>query len=250
MSENPPLKVPLNKGSKAASEGAAKDTRNTYVQLIEAAERLFGQRGLDGVTLKEITRAAGQRNESALHYHFGSKRKLVQAIFAYRGERIDRRRVALLDELERDGKLDDLRAVIEATMRPVAEQMRQPDGHSFILFAAQIANDPASDIPAGAAHSPLQGIQRANDLLGAILGDLPPDILRLRLRALIELTFSTFSTWLRTQSGNAHQAVRHTPEAHALFVSNFIDSLAAMMSAPLSPQTKRALKQFSQDNGP
>src|SRR3546814_1363010 len=58
----------------------------TRVLLIEAAERLFATRGIDGVTLAQIQLAAGQSNSSVIGYHFGSKDGLVQAI-------LDRKRV-------------------------------------------------------------------------------------------------------------------------------------------------------------
>ena len=52
----------------------------TREQLILAGERLFALSGLDSVSLRQINSAAGQRNSSAAHYHFGSKEALVQAI--------------------------------------------------------------------------------------------------------------------------------------------------------------------------
>ena len=54
----------------------------TRERLIVAAERLFAEHGFDGVTLKQITAEAGQRNASALQYHFGSRVDLVRAIVA------------------------------------------------------------------------------------------------------------------------------------------------------------------------
>ena len=50
--------------------------------MIRAGERLFGESGIDGVSLREVAAAAGQGNTSAVRYHFGSKDGLVAAIFA------------------------------------------------------------------------------------------------------------------------------------------------------------------------
>jgi AcrR family transcriptional regulator len=50
-------------------------------QIVLAAERLFAERGLDGVSLREIGAAVGNANNSAVQYHFGSKDQLVRAIF-------------------------------------------------------------------------------------------------------------------------------------------------------------------------
>ena len=50
------------------------------VAAIDAAEALFAERGLDGVTTREILDAAGQKNQSALQYHFGSREGLILAL--------------------------------------------------------------------------------------------------------------------------------------------------------------------------
>ena len=53
---------------------------NTRLWLIETAERLFAERGIDNVSLREINRAAGQKNVAALHYHFGTRESLLEAM--------------------------------------------------------------------------------------------------------------------------------------------------------------------------
>ena len=50
------------------------------MSLIETAERLFAEKGIDNVSLREINRAAGQKNVAALHYHFGTRESLLEAI--------------------------------------------------------------------------------------------------------------------------------------------------------------------------
>ncbi len=47
---------------------------------MRAAEKLFASRSIDSVSLNEITVAAGQKNRTALRYHFGSRDGLLQAI--------------------------------------------------------------------------------------------------------------------------------------------------------------------------
>jgi AcrR family transcriptional regulator len=52
----------------------------TRARLLDAAVLLFAERGLGGVSLREINEAAGQRNTNALHYHFGDRDGLIGAI--------------------------------------------------------------------------------------------------------------------------------------------------------------------------
>ena len=60
----------------------ARDPGPARRSLVAAGERLFAERGIRAVSLREINKAAGQRNSSALHYHFGSREGLLRALLA------------------------------------------------------------------------------------------------------------------------------------------------------------------------
>jgi AcrR family transcriptional regulator len=82
----------------------------TYIALIEAAERLFGRSGVDGVTTREIQEAAGSANKNVISYYFGGKEALVDAIYRYRMPAMEARRAELLDTLDRSGAGEDKQA--------------------------------------------------------------------------------------------------------------------------------------------
>ena len=73
--------------------------------LLDAAERLIAEHGFE-VPLRDIAKAAGQRNNSAVNYHFHSRQDLVDAVVARR---------LLPMELERERMLDELGADLDAT---------------------------------------------------------------------------------------------------------------------------------------
>jgi AcrR family transcriptional regulator len=113
--------------------------RDTRQQLILAAERLFADRGIEGVSLREINLAAKQRNTSAAHYHFGSKDALIDAIFEFRRSEIGKRRDEMLDELEHGGRSADPRALAEALVMPLAaEVQRGPEAGRYLEFLAHL----------------------------------------------------------------------------------------------------------------
>src|SRR6201994_5140502 len=91
---------------------------STKEQIVLAPERLFAERGCDGVSLREIGAAAGSGNNSAVQYHFGSKEQLVVAIFENRLTYIDERRAVLLAQLAPR----DVRAWVECYVLPLLEQ--------------------------------------------------------------------------------------------------------------------------------
>ena len=97
----------------------------TRQKIIDAAEALMAERGVEAVSINEIVKAAGQRNPSALNYHFGNKAGVVQAVFDRHTPRIEQRRQQLLDALPASPSLHGL---IEALVLPLAEQVDQPDG--------------------------------------------------------------------------------------------------------------------------
>ncbi len=219
---------------------ASKDTttvkRDTRAHLILTAEKLFGDRGIHGVTLKEINVAAGQRNESALHYHFGSKSALVDAIMKHRVKVIDARRIAALDKLQQEGGEGDLRSLLKASFMPMVELLGSEDGVRFVRFLAQVLNDPDFDLPSLALRADFEGIRRSNALIIAALGDLPPEIAIQRQRFIVEMVVSSLAIWTRH-----HDAVAETA-AREFFSANLFDSIIGFLTAPVSAETLEALK--------
>ena len=95
----------------------------TRGRVLDAAERLFAERGIEAVSIRDITRAA-KANLAAINYHFGTKQELVAEIFSRRLTPLSRERLALLDEVERKagGKPARLEDILEALFRPAVEQ--------------------------------------------------------------------------------------------------------------------------------
>lgn len=107
--------------------------------ILQAAERLFSQRGIDGVSLREITSAAGVNSASA-HYHFGSKEAVLEALFALRARPIAERRQQLLSQLKLDRrgrpKLED---VLRAFLQPALDLQCTSEGIAFTMLRARMA---------------------------------------------------------------------------------------------------------------
>jgi AcrR family transcriptional regulator len=87
-------------------------------RILSAAARLFAARGLAGVGLREITAEAGV-NLAAVNYHFGSKERLLEALFAQRARPITEERLRLLALCAPGpGRKPMLEQVLEAFLRP------------------------------------------------------------------------------------------------------------------------------------
>jgi AcrR family transcriptional regulator len=123
-------------GARRAAPRARK--RNTPELVIDVAERLFGQHGLQGVSLRQIGLAAGGANHFAVQYHFGDKDKLVRAIFERRLQALESRRAKMLNEVTEAGRLGDVRALMEVLFRPIADEKNSEGRRSYAAFLVGI----------------------------------------------------------------------------------------------------------------
>ena len=90
----------------------------TQERLILEAERLFGERGIDGVTMRMICDAADQKFAGSVQYHFGDLLGLLYAVFEYRETQLQPQRRELLEQGRRDGRLDDVRYLLRVLFQP------------------------------------------------------------------------------------------------------------------------------------
>ena len=110
----------MTETARSLPRGGSRQTRAT---LVATATQLYAERGLDNVSLAEINRAAGQRNATALHYHFGGKQGLIQAIFDKHRPRVAVLREPLLAAVATPATLQQLAAVL---IVPLLEQVVDP----------------------------------------------------------------------------------------------------------------------------
>jgi len=96
------------------------ESPSTRDLLLDAAARLFAERGIDNVSIAEIVRAAHQRNASAVHYHFGNRDEVLRCVLARHVPAIAQRRHELLEQA-RARPARDVRSAAEAVVRPITE---------------------------------------------------------------------------------------------------------------------------------
>lgn len=84
--------------AKATADGND-DERDTKSRIIAVAERMIAEHGVQRFSIRDISREAGV-NLAAIHYHFGSKERLIAEVLARQVSLINAERLALLDKLE------------------------------------------------------------------------------------------------------------------------------------------------------
>ena len=129
----------------ATAEQPKKAPAETQERVLEVAERLFAERGLDAVSIRDIIAAAGA-NLGAINYHFGTKERLIEAVFERRLVPSTQERLRALEAVERAAgdRPPKLEAVLEAIFRPVIEEAMDPKrgGATFGKLMARSFVDP------------------------------------------------------------------------------------------------------------
>jgi len=116
------------------------DTRD---QILDTAERLFAEFGIDGVSIRTIT-AEARVNLAAIHYHFGSKEALVKEVFVRRIDPLNRERLRLLDDLlarslPQKPKLEELVRILVGP--PLRLWLQAEKGETFTRLCGRIYSE-------------------------------------------------------------------------------------------------------------
>ncbi|GGU27866.1 TetR/AcrR family transcriptional regulator [Lentzea flava] len=108
--------------------------------ILTAAERLFAEHGVLAVSNRQVSEAAGQGNNTAVGYHFGTKADLVRAIARKHLAQIEERRQQMLAEI---GDSTELRDWLSCLVRPVTDHLTEVGSPTwFARFGAQVMTDP------------------------------------------------------------------------------------------------------------
>lgn len=217
-------------------------SERTREQLILAAERLFAQSGFDSVSLRQINSAAGQRNSSAAHYHFGSKEELVKAIHEYRGERINQRRHAMLAAMSA-AEREQVRPLMKALVYPIVAEIEEAGGGNFIMFLSQFCSNPALDLVSMWRTHLSESVGAVYQHLRGVLPEIPEEVAGMRFGLMWVAMINALADRQRLATAGPGEAAiaRALP---VLFVSNVVDMLCGAAAAPLSAETEAEIREI------
>jgi AcrR family transcriptional regulator len=201
-----------------------RDPAATRDALIAAGRRLLARPGGLATPVKEIVDAAGQRNVSALHYHFGGRRGLVDAILDVHGGPIERRRGEMLHRFGADLEAATLPQLVEAFIAPQAELLDVVEGRQFLSIVSQLVDlfDRWDLVPERTGHHAMRVFRALQDRMPPTLS---AELRHERITRLLELVTSALGARARNVDAN-----RPTP----LSAGDFVANLAAMSIGALA----------------
>ncbi|MFJ9367628.1 TetR/AcrR family transcriptional regulator [Nocardia sp. NPDC101769] len=202
---------------------------STKERLLEVAEELFAERGVDATLVGDIVQGAGQRNPSALRYHFGSREGVLEAILQKHLSRVEERRTELFEQWSGPGP-ETVRDAVSLIVTPLVELLDSQSGRRHLQILAQsVHRFDQSQLDALSLSYPTMAATVR--LMGRAIGQLPEAVIEERVRSVLQLTMTMLSVRARSLSTGSD-----IPLSAKVFEENLVAMVTAALTAPLSPE--------------
>jgi AcrR family transcriptional regulator len=221
----------MTSGKTLRSDGA-----ETRARLKDEAQRLFAQRGIDGVSVQDIISAAGQRNSASLRYYFGNKLELAKELVVDGARLIDEERQARLDKLEAERAVT-LRAALEALVLPMLSLADRTGQATYIRMIANLQLNNRAFLREALGDTWNAGYQRCLAHLRSLLPKIPAEVLDDRLSLMGIYGNAVLAAWEASRDIGEPGRLWSSPYA----LTNMIDCFEGMLEAKLSKETQALL---------
>lgn len=203
----------------------------TRQRIVDAAERLFAERGIAAVPLRDIGIEAGQKNHAAVQYHFGDRQELVKAILEDRGGQSEVSRTDVVASLLLGGVAPSVQDVVSAFVRPLAIHV-QPGNH-YLAFLSHLITERGGYEGIGDVNTG-SSVMTLRRLAGRLIPETPEAVLDERW---VVVETSAVHALARYQSAQQQRA--RLPAAIEVLITDLVAQLAAALVAPLDPGDPR-----------
>ena len=197
------------------------------MRMVDVAERLVAEQGLRALTVQAVQEAAGQRNKSAVQYHFGGRQGLVEAVLATRMAPASERRTAMLLDLGPDVSTRDL---VEVLIVPLVESVLSRTPSYWARFLLQAISDPTTGLVTIEAIDD-RALRVTRSRLEDCLEHLPPALRRLRVQAILGYACVVLA---------AHEVgALHGDLSRDALTTDLVDACLGLVDAPSSQPDQR-----------
>ncbi len=194
-------------------------------RLLDTAERMLDEEGIDGVSMRRLTSESGHRNASAVNYHFGGRAGLIHAVLARRRPEIERRRMERIDELEAAGQATP-RALLGAIIEPMVDLLDDAGGRRNLRLLFQAAVHPLFLAETAPGVSP--AIARLMPTIAPLVERLSPERRAARFRLVTEMALFALAEQSRLLDVEGGP---RPPLERDVFLDDLLDMMLAALSA-------------------
>lgn len=182
---------------------------------------------MGAVSVKDITRAAGARNPSAVHYHFGNVEELIKEVFAQRYKAIEQERALRLAKVDEADPARRLVALIAAAIAPFMESCLDEEGRLYVRFCLQFSSDPRFNLLELVTEYGMPSLMSLRSQVVACVRDIPEDVLNARLREAFSISLVQAADYARQLEAGSQitleSAVREAATTLASYISAKLD---------------------------
>lgn len=199
---------------------SAEETRRL---ILDAAERRFAADGLIAATFADIIEDAGQRNKSAIQYHFGDRIGLLEAVTTRRVEQLAEHRERLVDALDQHPQITQ---IVEVIVLPLAALLSDPGGAAYMQIQAELLAHPARGEMPAVLTEPWSrvGLDRVGALLSERLPAHSRQLGHVRRVLATTLIFHSLADRARTTANDTD---------HSEFVRGLVAATVAILETPM-----------------
>ena len=206
----------------------------TRLRLKKTALKLFAQRGIENVSIRDIQAAAGQKNNGSITYYFSSRDALIREIVSDVAKILDDDNNRRLDALEARGGPTSVREVAEILL-PVVE--RGPEEvevweNQLQFFTSVLIT--RRDLLFEATVDADRATRRCFKHIVRLAPDMPREIINQRLQLMLLFALSAGASM---ESGNEGHRNWSSLWGQSSAEHNLADIMAGMIMAPVSQKT-------------
>lgn len=216
---------------------AGKPRRDPKDHIMRTAERLFAERGIDAVGLREVAREAGYKNVNSVNYYCGSKENLVSEVLLEGSRTAENWRRFRLQLLQESGREITLRDIVKVMLAPTIERKVSP---YFTRLVAQVLTTAEEEFYALVGDELVWSLNECRKYVEALVPLDREDLVSERI-LLFHVYFSNFLSTRDIRIATGEDDHRW----HSLhIIEHFIDTTETMLKADVSGETRRAYQEY------
>lgn len=231
----------------ASAQEKLRKGERTRLRLKKTALKLFAQRGIENVSIRDIQVAAGQKNNGSITYYFSSRDALIREIVADVAKKLDDDNNRRLDALEARGGPTSVREVAEMLLPVIEDAPEEGSDDRFELQFFTSVLITRRDLLFEATEGADRATRRCFKHIARLAPEMPNEVIRQRLQMMLLFGLSAGASMESGAEGHRNWS---SLWRQASAEPNLADMMAGIIVAPVSEQTLAAVGKLREAGAP